>query len=1621
LPVNIANDRANAVNPRINPPQKNTRAAIKIASLNMRGRGGDKWLHINQIMKEKKIGILALQETHLTDQQTDSLHNLFGKRLKIINSIEEDSPNSKGVAIVINKEITNSQNITTKVLVPGRALFITTQWHQDQKLSLLAIYAPNNPTDNEEFWVEIKSAWRRKSLPKPDIMLGDFNVVEDSVDRIPCHPDNPNTVDSLNRLRTSWHLIDGWRHTFPNTKAYTFLQKATGTQSRIDRIYLSNELTSNSYEWAIDPAGIETDHSLISTKVSSPRAPFIGKGRWSLPTYLLENRKLLEKINKLGLELEQDLENNKEHRNDNKNPQTMFQDFKATIIREARRLSKEMVPKMNIKIEKVKKKLEAVLNDETMDEMEKTLSSAHFQEELDHLEKTRHTNTRLHTDARNRLEGETISKYWTQICKEKTPRDTIKALKILGSDPPRYEFRSQNLAELAKAHHDNLQQQNDPTEDPNHEQKTSLITRCITKIASDNEQKSLAASIMKEEVLNSLKQSPNNKAAGLDGIPIELWKALNKQFISHTNPTRTKTDITNILTTVYNDIVAFGISPNSNFAEGWLCPIYKKGDVRDIANYRPITVLNTDYKILTKLLANRLAPVASSLINENQAGFLPGRSISDQVRTAKLLIEYAERSETNGAIVALDQEKAYDKIAHNYLWLTLQKFKIPDKFINIIKSIYQNARTTVILNGVLSSYFKITRGVRQGDPLSCLLFDLAIEPLALTLYNSNLKGIKIPGLNTNLKATLFADDTTVYLAKTDRFTNLQQLLGGWCEVSGAKFNITKTEIIPIGSPEHRQEVTLSRKLDNTQERIPQNIHIARDGEPTRLLGAWIGNRLNQPQIWSKTLDNIESSLTRWGKSHPTLEGRRLIIQMTVAGMTQYLTKVQGMPKEVENKLTKSIREFMWNSENTPPVNSNLLTQTHNEGGKKVLNITARNEAINLMWLRSYLLDTQERPKWAYIADELLRQNILKSDQNIEDQYRINTFTQSWNVNVNKLPTDLKEMVKVARKYKVQMEALHPSIQVVKSLPIWSHASANDLLRLNTNIKEAKCMRKNHKIMTVGQTQDLANKRGNSHKPQRSCQCNGCRETRQASKCHNPHKCQEMAIQLLSSITPKWNPDREHNNDNLDLTPQRKGRNEAAEKNNEAITFDPNISITRPQEIFRVFSEQHLISRNLATRPRPTPQSGLITVYTDGSCKDNGYENARAGSGIWYGYDNPRNKALRLPGSEQSNQRGELYAILQVIKETPAQSPLLIKTDSKYVIKGLTRNLNKWEDTGWIGIANKDLFKVTAAWLRQRSSPTRFQWVKGHSGEAGNEEADKLANQGADLPAIQAIDLTTPENFTLTGAKLHEMSQAKLYKGILEHSPTKARPNTTNQLNAIRLAISNTGQSRVPNERIWASLRKKTFTRNIRDFMWKSIHKAHKVGSYWENIPEHESRAKCSHCHTTDSMEHILTECHEPEQETIWSLAKTLWKIKYLDWPQITVGIIMGCGTITFKNNRGKPDVGKNRLFQILISESAHLIWKLRCERVIKHEDNPDFHHTRQEVCNRWIKMMNKRICIDYLLTDKRRYKRKATKRSHVVNTWAGLLTQGKNLPEDNSWQSRVLVGITPLRPPGRNR
>ncbi|KAJ8074154.1 hypothetical protein PM082_012446 [Marasmius tenuissimus] len=195
----------------------------------------------------------------------------------------------------------------------------------------------------------------------------------------------------------------------------------------------------------------------------------------------------------------------------------------------------------------------------------------------------------------------------------------------------------------------------------------------------------------------------------------------------------------------------------------------------------------------------------------------------------------------------------------------------------------------------------------------------------------------------------------------------------------------------------------------------------------------------------------------------------------------------------------------------------------------------------------------------------------------------------------------------------------------------------------------------------------------------------------------------------------------------------------------------------------------------------------------------------------------------------------------------------------------------------------------------------------------------------------------------------------------------------------------------------------------RHFLFLLMHGGYRTGNFWKEIPGYEHRAKCSYCGETESIRHIFLECRAPGRKQVWRLARELWATTGREWPVISMGLIMACAQISFTNDDGKNIPGVSRFFQIVISESAFLIWKLRNQRVINEED-PQSH---KAIENKWIYAIKNRMNLDWLMTDRKRYEKRALSSKLVRETWKSV---SEDTLEDLRTASRrrgagVLVGI----------
>lgn len=258
---------------------------------------------------------------------------------------------------------------------------------------------------------------------------------------------------------------------------------------------------------------------------------------------------------------------------------------------------------------------------------------------------------------------------------------------------------------------------------------------------------------------------------------------------------------------------------------------------------------------------NRLAGPFKNCIGEHQTGFMAGRSIFDNTKQAQALIDRADQKGAPLYIALLDQKKAYDMVDHGFLWKALTKYGVPNSLIQAIKWTYEGAKSRIEINRYLSHPINLEKGVRQGDPLSCPLFNAVIEPLALMIKEcEQLPGFTDKGGKTH-KVSMYADDTAVFLTRLREFRVLTRLYALYNQATGGQLNLDKTTIVPAGVSE----------VPPTKGPVRVKL-----GEPAIYLGIPIGSNIDTGSFKSALLAKLKDRIKRWERKRHAVSTKILI-------------------------------------------------------------------------------------------------------------------------------------------------------------------------------------------------------------------------------------------------------------------------------------------------------------------------------------------------------------------------------------------------------------------------------------------------------------------------------------------------------------------------------------------------------------------------------------------------------------------------------------------------------------------------------------------------------------------------------------------------------------------------
>ncbi len=323
----------------------------------------------------------------------------------------------------------------------------------------------------------------------------------------------------------------------------------------------------------------------------------------------------------------------------------------------------------------------------------------------------------------------------------------------------------------------------------------------------------------------------------------------------------------------------------------------------DPANFRPVSLINVDCKVLAKILSSRLEKVLPGIIHKDQVGFIKGRSSADNVRRVIHLMWLNASENTPIAAISLDAEKAFDRVEWGFLTTVLSNFGFGHIFRTWVSLLYKNPRAAVMTNGMSSPFFTISRGTRQGCPLSPLLFTIVLEPLAIMIRaDPNIKGVRGVEEGMEHKLMLYADD--ILLLSHDPLKSLpplMKIIQLYANVSGYKINWEKSEAMPISRTCHSNTVT-----QFGFKWIPKGM---------KYLGVKLTQNLEDIMMlnYDPLLSNIKKNVDKWEQLKLSLWGKVNVVKMVIAPQFNYISMMipVNIPDPIFKRYDKVIKDFLW--------------------------------------------------------------------------------------------------------------------------------------------------------------------------------------------------------------------------------------------------------------------------------------------------------------------------------------------------------------------------------------------------------------------------------------------------------------------------------------------------------------------------------------------------------------------------------------------------------------------------------------------------------------------------------------------------------------------------------------
>jgi exonuclease III len=781
----------------------NRTPTLRIASQNIRcGRNVDTFESLVTACRAKQLHVVAVQEMHADFFQVPPLQSIAARHAyRMYYSICAANSGLAGVAFLVSRSVADGVDANNIMKDDsGRIITMPLNW-RGHRLSLINAYVPNDPQDAKRFLLDVVRPALAECGGRQPVLLGDFNFVVDvRMDRVR----TADTAAARDMSRTAsdsvcsrvfqrdiaHDMIDTFRKLHPARKGMSFFYRRNGRiagAARLDRVYVRDSLMPSVTSSDIVNIVAATDHRAVVVNII-PSAAEVGAATQAHKARRNRVRMFFWDCGVLREQFKQWLSSEAAAAPVEHVALLMWwTDFKRRLAAfvaslNADRRRQALPPAaLHARREAARQALDAAHHALESGQPGAQQLVMHAQGEWASALREVQQHQRVHGTKIEWLHpNERPSPAFTALVAPPKYSKVVQALQhprghLVGPGRGQSDIMVNHYASISAVK-------------PCDNEAVSSVCEAIRKhgpVGLPQEDTDVLGDVdvSEEEVVHALRRSPSGKSPGLDGIPVELYR-------------RGSSALAPLLARVYSAMGHTGQMPRA-VLDGLITSLHKTGDRTNPEQYRPITLLNTDYRVLAKVLANRLLRCMGTLISPEQSAFVRGRHIGNGVMLLQLLPHVMARQRHAGAVVAfMDFKKAYDTVNRAFLLRILSEFGVGAGFIKWVSMLLSDTRALAVVNGFFSSKAHFGAGVRQGCPLAPLLYLFVAESLLRFLKDQEHLGLVVAG--RKLLANQFADDMQVFLHSVRAVPNLVQAMHVFEQASGQALNHGKSSLLPIG-------------------------------------------------------------------------------------------------------------------------------------------------------------------------------------------------------------------------------------------------------------------------------------------------------------------------------------------------------------------------------------------------------------------------------------------------------------------------------------------------------------------------------------------------------------------------------------------------------------------------------------------------------------------------------------------------------------------------------------------------------------------------------------------------------------------------------------------------------